>query len=138
MQNNSLYRYHPLFAAFLRQNGGALGRETLRRAMADCFARGEYEQAADYALLAEDAAFIHQCISAALGRPFGQGHCGNLQGYFQCMEAQKLALSPRVLLGRGMYLSSRGQFFEADRLISSALPELERPGPNRLALRYGP
>jgi len=125
VQDNSLYRYHPLFAAFLRQNGGALGRETLRRAMADCFARGEYEQAADYALLAEDAAFIHRCISAALNRPFGHGHYGNLQGYFQCMEAQKLALSPRVLLGRGMYLSSRGQFFEADRLISAALPELE-------------
>jgi ATP/maltotriose-dependent transcriptional regulator MalT len=118
------YRYHTLFAAFLKQNDGSVGRETLRRAMADCFARGEYEQAADYALLIDDAAFIHDCISAALGRPFGVGRYSSMQRYFDCMEAQGIQLSPRVLLARGMYLSSRGQFFEAERCLNAALPAL--------------
>jgi len=118
------YRYHTLFAAFLRQNGGSSGREVLREAMLDCFARGEYEKAADYALLLDDAAFIHECISAALGRPFGQGCYRNLRRYFECMEARKIELSPRVLLARGMYLSSRGRFYEADQCLREALPRL--------------
>lgn len=119
-------RYHTLFAAFLRQNGNAMGREVLRRAMRDCFDRSEYEQAADYALVLEDAAFIHECISAALGRPFGRGRYDNLKGYFDFMEARKLKLSPRVLLARGLYLSSQGRFYEAERCMEEALPMLER------------
>jgi len=119
-----VYRYHTLFAAFLRQNGNTRGREVLRKAMLDCFARKEYEKAADYALLLDDAAFIHECISGALGRPFGQGRYGNLKGYFDCMEAKRIKLSPRVLLARGLYLSSQGRFYEADQCLKEALPGL--------------
>jgi len=119
------YRYHTLFAAFLRQNGNTTGREVLHKAMLDCFERKEYEQAADYAVLLDDDAFIHECISAALGRPFGRGRYGNLKGYFDCMEARCTPLSPRVLLARGLYLSSQGRYYEADRCISEALPKLK-------------
>jgi len=124
VQVSDVYRYHTLFASFLRQNDNGLGQETLRRGMSDCFARGEYEQAADYALLIGDGNFIHNCISAALGRPFGKGHYGNLKGYFECMEAQRISLSPRVLLARGLYLSSQGHFYEADQCLKEALPKL--------------
>lgn len=108
----------------MRQNGNTLGREILCRARAGCFARKEYEKAADYALLIDDAAFIHDCVSAALGRPFGGGRYGSLKRYFDCMEAQQIELSPRVLLARGMYLSSRGRFYEADMCLSAAMPGL--------------
>lgn len=119
-----VYRYHTLFAAFLQQNGNNEGKEVLRRAMLDCFSRKEYIQAADYGLLLEDAAFIHECISAALGRPFGHGRYSNLKTYFDCMETLKIELSPRVLLARGLYLSSQGRFYEADQCIKEALPKL--------------
>lgn len=122
--SSTIYRYHTLFAAFLRQNSNNLGQEIVRKAMTGCFARGQYEEAADYALLIDDAAFIHDCVEAALGRPFGGGRYGNLQRYFDCMEAKKIELSPRVLLARGMYLSSRGYFYEADRCLCIALPDL--------------
>lgn len=130
-----VYRYHTLFAAFLQQNGNTLGREVLRKAMLDCFARAEYEQAADYALLLDDAAFVHDCVSAALGRPFGRGHYQNLKRYFDCLEAHRTPLSPRVLLARGLYLSSRGRFYEADRCISEALPRLNVNGERKLLLQ---
>lgn len=122
--SSGTYRYHSLFADFLRQNG-TLGREVLRKVMLDCFARGQYEQAADCALLLEDVSFVHECVSAALGRPFGQGRYGNLKGYFALMEARKIELSPRVLLARGLYLSSQGLFYEADQCLKEALPKLE-------------
>jgi len=120
----STYRYHTLFSAFLRQNGNTLGREVLRRAMLDSYARKEYHQAATYALLLDDAAFVHECIDADLGRPFGQGNYGNIRGYFDCMKAQNIELSPRVLLARGLYLSSQGHFHEADQCLREALPML--------------
>lgn len=122
--SSGVYRYHTLFAAFLRQSENALGREVLRKAMLDCFAKKEYEKAADYALLLKDGAFIHECINAGLGRPFGRGRYRNIKGYFDCMVKQKVELSPRVLLARGLYLSSQGRFYEADQCLRKALPKL--------------
>ncbi|HHW00107.1 MAG TPA: AAA family ATPase [Clostridiaceae bacterium] len=133
VQVSTVYRYHTLFASFLRQNDNGLGLEVLRRAMSDCFARGEYERAADYALLIGDGAFIHDCIKAELGRPFGKGHYGNLKGYFDCMEAQRTHLSPEVLLARGLYLSSQGRFYEAEQCLNEALPKLS--GDSRVLLQ---
>lgn len=123
--SSGVYRYHTLFAAFLRQIGNGMGGEILRKAMYDCFNRKDYEKAAAYALLANDASYIHDCISAALGRPFGKGYYTNLKRYFDCMEAHGIALSLRVLLARGLYLSSLGHFHEADLCIKEALPKLE-------------
>lgn len=123
--SSGTYRYHTLFATFLRQNGNTLGREVLRKAMLDCFARKEYEKAADYAFHLEDAAFVHECVSNALGRSFGRGCYGNIKRYFECMENQKHELSPRVLLAKGLYLSSQGRFYEADQCLNEALPKLK-------------
>ncbi len=89
-----------------------------------CYEKGDYEQAADYALLIEDAGFIHECISAALGRPFAGGKYRNLKRYFDCLESLR-ELSPRVLPAKGMYLSSRGDFYEADRCLAAAMPQLD-------------
>lgn len=129
VQENNIYRYHNLFATFLQQNASNIGQEILRKAMDDCFSRGEYEQAADYALLIKDAAFIHECISATLDRPFGRGQYENLRRYFQCLDEQKITLSSRVRLAKGMYLSSQGHFAEADQLIVAAMMELEDHDP---------
>ncbi len=129
----SSYRYHALFKKFLQRNDGGLGMETLRRAMAQCFERGDYEQAGDYALLIGDAAFIHECINAALGRLFGRGCYQNLKKYFDCMETHRIVLSPRVLLARGMYLSSQGLFAEADACLN-AVPDLS--GEDRMIQLY--
>ncbi|MDI6705194.1 MAG: hypothetical protein QME73_02915 [Bacillota bacterium] len=122
--SGSTYRYHELLRDFLQQNDDGSGLETVRRAMAWHFDRGDYEHAADYALLADDAKFIHDCISAALGRPFAGGRYRRLKEYFDCLEAHHTELTPRVLLARGMYLSSRGNFFEADRDLSAAADQI--------------
>ncbi len=128
------YRYHALFRAFLRQNDDGIGRAILRKAMQNCFAQGDYERAADYALLLDDAGFIHDCISAALGRPFGGGRYRSLKKYFDCLERHRTELSSRVLLAKGMYLSSQGDFHRAEECLLEALPRLD--GQDKLVWLY--
>lgn len=120
------YRYHNLFCTFLQRNDNELGRATLRKAITQCYDSGDFEQAADYALILEDGNLIQDCISALLDRPFDGNHFRNLKKYFDFLEDHPMELSPRILLIKGMYLSDQGSFYEAEKYLSEAIPKFNR------------
>ncbi|WP_236860064.1 hypothetical protein [Candidatus Formimonas warabiya] len=118
------YRYHALFHLFLQQNDDGLGRETLSKAMAFCYDGKDYEQAADYALLLENGNVIQDCIGAILDKPFDWGRTWSLRKYFDFLEEQSADLSPRVMLAKGMFLSDQGDFYQAEKYLRTAIPQL--------------
>lgn len=118
------YRYHALFASFLQQNDDGLGRETLYKAMAFCYDSKDYEQAANYALLLQNGSVIQDCIGAILDKPFDWGRNRSLKKYFDFLEVHSADLSPRVMLAKGMFFSDQGDFYQAEKLLSAAIPQL--------------
>ncbi len=120
------YRYHTLFRHFLQQHDDGLGQVTLRKAMTSCFDVGDYEQAADYALLLDDGTVIQECIAANLGRPYDGHRRWNARKYFDYLDEHQAVLTPRVQLAKGIYLSDRGDFYEADKYLSAAISQLDR------------
>lgn len=118
------YRYHALFHLFLQQNDDGLGRETLRRAMMLKFKNNEYEPAADYAMLLQDSSIVSDCIERILCKPFSWVQNRNLQKYFDFLELQSAPLPPRVMLAKGMLLSDQGDFYQAEKYLSAAIPHL--------------
>lgn len=119
------YRYHTLFSSFLQQNDDGLGRETLYKAMVLCYNSKDYEQAADYALLLDDENVIQDCIAAIVGgNTFNWVRNRSLKKQFDFLEEQSAALSPRVMLAKGMFLSDQGDFYQAEKYLSTAIPQL--------------
>lgn len=120
--SGSEYHYHPLFRAFLQQNDDGSGLETARKAMAYCYDKGDYEQTGYYAILTGNAGALGSYIDNNADSLFAAGRYTSIKGYFDFLEAQHIKLTPRTLLAKGMYLSSRGSFFEADKALSAAMP----------------
>lgn len=118
----SSYRYHTLFRSFLQKNDDGSGRKTLHKAMTLSFDDGDYEQAADYALILKDGDMIQDCISAIQGKTFTGSRCRNLKKYFDFLEARSIELAPRVLLAKGIHFSDQGDFYEAEKYLSEAIP----------------
>lgn len=63
-------------------------------------------------------------MSANADRLFATGRYASLKGYFDYLDAHCTELTPRILLAKGMYLSSRGRFFEADKALSAAMSRI--------------
>lgn len=118
------YRYHALFRAFLQQNDDGLGGKILRQAMEYCYNGKDYEQAAEYALLLKDLNTVQNCIGAILAKPFTWTRTWSLKKYLDFLEEQSVDLSPRVMLVKGMILSDQGDFYQAEKYLSSAIPQL--------------
>lgn len=124
------YRYHALFHAFLQQNDDGLGDKILRQAMGYCYSDKDYEQAIEYALLLRDQNTIQDCIGAILAKPFTWTQTRNLEKYLDFLEEQSVELSPRVMLVKGMILSDHGDFYQAEKYLSAAIPHLSSSDQN--------
>ncbi|SET34793.1 ATP-, maltotriose-and DNA-dependent transcriptional regulator MalT [Natronincola peptidivorans] len=119
------YRYHTLFSYFLQKIDDSLGRITLGKAMTLSYEGGDFQEAADYALLLGDEGMIKDCISGLLDKPFEGGRLRSFKKYFDFLQPISVGLPPRVLLARGMYLSEQGEFSEAEKFLRGAIPHLD-------------
>jgi len=119
------YRYHTLFHFFLQQNDEGRGWEILHKAKGSYYESGDYERAAEYALLVEDERIIHACLSAMAGELFTKGNSRNLKRYFDFLEARHVELTPRVQLVKGIYLSDGGDFYQAEKYLRVVMPQLK-------------
>lgn len=129
------YHYHALFRAFLRQIDEELCKKTLSRAMTLAYEGGDYAQAAEYALLLEDGSALQNCIGAMLTLPFTRNRNRNLKKYLDFLEKHAVALSPRVMLVKGMSLSDTGDFHQAENYLHAAIPYLSG-GDDQKLYRY--
>ncbi len=118
------YRCHALFRAFLQQNDEGLGDKVLRQAMEYFYTTKDYTQAADYALLLRDTNAVQDCIGAILAKPFTWNRTRNLKNYLDFLENQSVDLFPRTMLAKGMILSDQGNFYQAEKYLRSAIPQL--------------
>lgn len=124
------YRYHTLFRTFLQQNDEGLGQKTLHDAMVRFYDRGDYEQAAEYALLVKDERIIQDCIGAIAGGLFGERRILNLRKYFDFLKLNPTELTPRVQLLKGIYLSERGDFYQAEKCLKVGMSQLNSEDKN--------
>ncbi len=127
------YRYHALFQSFLRKIDSGLGRSSLTRLMKECYSRRHYEEAADYALILEDENMLQDCIGALVENPFDRGRYRNLKKFFDFLDRSDVELQSRVLLAKGMNLSDRGDFYQAERCLNIGLKKL---GPQDKTIYY--
>lgn len=118
------YRYHALFRAFLQQNDEGLGTIVLRQAMKYYYTNTEYTQAADYALLLRDTDTVQDCIGALLAQPFTWNRTHSLKKYLDFLDQQSVELFPRTMLAKGMVLSDQGNFYQAEKCLRKAIPQL--------------
>lgn len=124
------YRYHTLFRQFLQQSDDGLGRKTLQEVMSLNIKNKNYELAADYALLLKSSNSLQVCISGILDKPFNWGQTRNMQKYFDFLDLQSVPLDPRVILAKGMLLSDQGNFYEAEKCLNTAIPQLSESEKN--------
>ncbi|WP_242825399.1 hypothetical protein [Desulfitobacterium dichloroeliminans] len=118
------YRYHTLFRTFLQQNDEGTGWRILQKAKDSYYASGDYGRAAEYAFLVEDTIIIHDCISAMAGELIAKGCNRDLKRYFDFLEVRHAELTPRVQLIKGIYLSDHGDFYQAEKYLRVATPQL--------------
>ena len=129
LSSNS-YRCHALFRAFLQQNDEGLGKKVLRQAMEYYYTNKDYEQSADYALLLRDTNTLQDCIGAILTKPFAWNRTRSLEKYLDFLEKQPVDLLPRTMLAKGMVLSDQGNFYQAEKYLRSAIPQLSSDDQN--------
>ncbi|MEW5953342.1 MAG: hypothetical protein AB1815_06275 [Bacillota bacterium] len=75
-------------------------------------------------MLLEDENVIQDCIAAMAGSIFDWVRNRSLKKQFDFLEAQAADLSPRVMLAKGMFLSDLGDFYQAEKYLSTAIPQL--------------
>ncbi|MGI1658964.1 MAG: AAA family ATPase [Desulfitobacterium sp.] len=122
--SDTTYRYHTLFRSFLQHNDEGHGWRILQKAKERYYVSGDYGRAVEYAFLVEDGRIIQNCISAMAGEIIAQGCSRDLKRYFDFLQVRHVELTPRVQLIKGIYLSDRGDFYQAEKYLRVAMPQL--------------
>jgi LuxR family transcriptional regulator, maltose regulon positive regulatory protein len=134
-QNRNWYRYHQLFADFLRrqledQHPG-LGN-TLRLAASRWFAdAGFHPEAFEYALSGNDAIRAAEILDAQCDSMWMQGRQSTIQSLASRLPPHVQALYPRIMLAIAWRLAAQWKMDEARQLVAvsrARLEQLERGG----------
>ena len=119
------YRYHPLFREYL------LGlveedQELMLSRKASCyyFENKQYSNAAKYAMLAADNAMLEDIILNSYREYIQNGNFSELRSWFNYLDNNSVNLDNRMLVAKGAFLSSIGNFIEAKTCLDTALPML--------------
>jgi LuxR family maltose regulon positive regulatory protein len=122
------YRYHTLFRNSLLKDGDASGKALLlEKAARYYFERKQYAMAARYAINAGDCGFLANIILACYRDYIKAGSYNELRIWFRVLDDACTAFSPGLLVAKGAYLSTIGNFVEAKACLAAAIPLLD-PG----------
>ena len=130
----AVYRYHQLFADFLRsrlQAEKGEQRQGLHERAARWFwGQGDIERAVAHRLAAGDREGAAQWMDVAAREVFLKGQLDLLAQWVEALEGQPdlRPLAPRLLLYHAKALSEQQQFTASDRLLKIAQPVLEKQG----------
>jgi LuxR family maltose regulon positive regulatory protein len=120
------FRYHPLFREYLLEATDREQITTLQRGAADYyFETGQYSPAARYAILTGNRALLGKIILLTYRDEIRNGSFSELRTWFHALEDESDALSRELLIARGAFLSSMGNFTEANACLDAAIPLLK-------------
>lgn len=119
------YRYHTLFRDYLLKNiDGAQSGLLQKRAADYYFDRKQYSEAAKYAIQLKDSQKLRQIILICYRNHIKNGSFHELRVWFQALGDENVASSRELLVAKGAYLSSIGNFTEAATCLDAAIPQL--------------
>jgi len=124
--DNGYYRYHALFRACLLETANDSLHLTLRqKAGRYYFENQDYSKAAEYALVLNDKDLLKKIILASYRDLLKTGNYNELRLWFTALGEDIASASPELLLAKGSFLSSMGNFIEAKACLDAAIPGLE-------------
>ncbi len=121
------YRYHSLFRDSLLENIEVAEKISLQnKAIAYYFNHQQYAKAARYSILSKNAAMLQQIILASYRDYIKSGNFSDLRVWFKALEDICAILNREVLLAKGIFLSSIGNFSAAKACLDQAIPLLSK------------
>lgn len=119
------YRYHPLFRDYLLKNTDSARSDLLQKQAADYYLeKKQYSDAAKYAIRLKDSQRLRQIILICYRDYIKKGSFHELRAWFQALGDKVVASNRELLVAKGAYLSSIGNFTEASNCLDAAIPQL--------------
>ncbi|MEA4920188.1 MAG: hypothetical protein VB078_04650 [Clostridiaceae bacterium] len=123
---NGYYRYHALFRTCLLEAGNTAQHLVLRqKAGLYYFEAKDYSKAVEYALILNDKNLLKKIILASYRDLLKTGNYNELRLWFNALGDEMVLTCPELLLAKGSFLSSMGNFIEAKECLDNAIPSLE-------------
>lgn len=121
------YRYHALFREYLLTSAADLPKlSLLKKAALYYYKAGEYAQAAKYAISAEDKELLQRIIVVSYKDYLKSGQFNELRPWFQALGEAGPDYNQEILVAKGAFYSSIGNFNEAKRCLDQVIPQLKR------------
>ncbi len=119
------YRYHPLFRDYLLENADhGQTASLLSRAARYYFDMKQYDKAAEYAIRLKNNNLLEQIILISYRDYIRRGSFSKLRSWFHALGDASTPQNRELLVAKGAFLSSIGNFLEAKTCLDSALPLL--------------
>ncbi len=119
------YRYHTLFRDYLLKNTDSARSDLLQKRAADYyFERKQFSEATKYAIRLKDSQRLRQIILICYRDYVKKGSFHELRVWFQALGDEGVASDRELLVAKGVYLSSIGNFTEASACLDAAIPQL--------------
>ncbi len=118
------FRYHTLFRQHLQKDMEICRQKQLRqKAGLYYYNQGQYSLAAKYAMLAGDNEMLERIILAGYEDHMKNGSFSELRNWFKVLSDNPAASSQEISLVRGIFLSSIGNFSEAQIWLDNVKPQ---------------
>jgi LuxR family maltose regulon positive regulatory protein len=134
------YRYHPLFAEFLRKQlqrtDPALFRAVQRRAAVWHARQGYVQSAVTHALASADVAYATQLIEQQAEATYQRGELVTLRQWLEALPSEIVRRRPLLSLLHANTLAVAGDFPAADRRLEEASRALAWPGDKEPSARH--
>ena len=125
--DNGHFRYHALFRECLLQSGDVLKRPLLLQKAAEYYlAEKQYAKAAEYAMHLEDKETLQKIILSSYKEFLKVGNYSELRVWFQALGNTAAVLNSKVLVAKGVFLSTIGNFVEAKKCLDDVIPLLKK------------
>lgn len=119
------YRYHALFREYLQESAAASEKLSLQhKAILYYYNKKEYSKAAKYAIVSDDMEMLKQIILKSYKDYIKSGSFSELRLWFQALGDSTSMLSREILVAKGAFLSSIGNFTDAKACLDAAIPLL--------------
>lgn len=125
----NVYRYHSIFKDYLRnQINKNVEFEILKKAAVYCLNKGDYEQAAEYAITCSDAALVQSALELTGLKMITLGETLTLNRWIDFLNSSNAKLSARTKKVLASYYYCRKDPIKAYEFIESACEDFEREG----------
>ncbi|MEN6347836.1 MAG: hypothetical protein ABFD08_00350 [Syntrophomonas sp.] len=120
------YRYHALFREYLLEGPDVPPKSLWQQKSAQYYLNNkEYFKAAEYAVSSDDKEMLQKIILASYKGFLKSGNYSGLRMWFQTLGEGALSSNPEILLAKGAFLSSIGNFIEAKACLDAVIPLLQ-------------